>query len=158
MKTFSELLLLLVVVIILICLLFSFAQTIFSPTLNKDFLSSVCINENCFQVASAKTQSERERGLMNVGSLDKDKGTLFIFDKDGIYPFWMKNTLINLDIIWIDSNKKIVFIKENAEPCKNFICPSIVPLVKASYVLEINAGLCQEIGLKLGDELKMNIN
>ena len=89
--------------------------------------------------------------------LDKNKGMLFIFDKEGIYPFWMKNTLIPLDIIWIDSNDKVVFISQNVQPCKNLICPSIFPTVKAKYVLEVNAGVCQEIGLKVGDELTIDI-
>ena len=117
----------------------------------------VCFDKNCFVVKLAKTETERERGLMNVTQLDKNKGMLFIFEKEGDYPFWMKNTLIFLDIIWIDKNGKVVFVKENAEPClpadgageqKN--CPAINPGVQAKYVLEINAGLAQKFGIKVG--------
>ena len=89
--------------------------------------------------------------------LDKDKGMLFIFDKEGIYPFWMKNTLIPLDMIWIDSSNKVVFISQNVQPCKSLICPVIIPSASAKYVLEINAGICEELGLKIGDEVEIKI-
>ena len=93
-----------------------------------------------------------------MSTLNEDKGMLFIFDKDGIYPFWMKNTLIPLDMIWVDSSGKVVFIAQNVQPCKSLICPSVVPTVMAKYVLEINAGLCQQMGLKVGDQLKIENN
>ena len=94
---------------------------------------------------------------MNVPQMDKDKGMFFIFESEGTYPFWMKNTLIPLDIIWIDNRNKIVYIAENAQPCpaSTLICPSISPLGNAKYVLEINGGLCQALGIKAGDEVSI---
>lgn len=115
---------------------------------------SVCVKENCFTVEIAKTFAQQQLGLMNRQSLDGGKGMLFIFGKEDIYPFWMKNTLIPLDIIWIDENKNIVFIKEKAEPCKTASCPFIIPLAKAKYVLEINAGLVKEYGFVVGDRVR----
>ena len=75
----------------------------------------------------------------------------------------MANTFIPLDIIWIDENLKIVHINPNTPSCAKTgtitsLCQSYTPSVKARYVLEINGGLCKEIGLKQGDELKLNIN
>ena len=99
----------------------------------------------------AKTEAEREKGLMNRTSLDSNKGMLFIFDKEDIYSFWMKNTLIPLDMIWINQNNKVVFISKNAQPCKTLICPVITPTVNAKYVLETNAGLSGKFGFKPGD-------
>lgn len=119
---------------------------------------NVCFRNNCFSVEVAHTQQELEKGLMFRQSLDKDKGMLFVFPGEGIYPFWMKNTLIPLDIIWIDSNNKVVFIAQDVKPCKSLICPSVVPTVKANRVLEINAGICKEVGLAVGNELKINID
>jgi uncharacterized membrane protein (UPF0127 family) len=120
----------------------------------KEKLTEVCFKNNCFHVKVASTPSERERGLMFVESMKRDKGMLFVFEKQGNYFFWMKNTLIPLDIIWIDGDKKVVFIKENAQPCSGEeFCPSINPGVNALYVLELNAGMAQEIGLKLGDTI-----
>lgn len=91
------------------------------------------------------------QGLMERQSLNKNEGMLFIFKQEGIYPFWMKNTLIPLDIIWISKEKKIVFINKNSQPCGTADCPIINPGVKAKYVLEINAGISEEIGLETGD-------
>ena len=59
-----------------------------------------------------------KNGLMFRENMDSDRGMLFIFEKEGEYPFWMKNTLIPLDIIWINKDKEVVFISENAQPCE----------------------------------------
>jgi hypothetical protein len=85
------------------------------------------------------------------------EGMLFIFEKEDIYSFWMKNTLIPLDIIWLNKEGRAVFIKKNAQPCSLEICPGIVPDATALYVLEINAGKAEEIGLKIGEQLEIKI-
>lgn len=111
----------------------------------------VCIKNNCFSVEIADDPSEREIGLMERDSLDEESGMLFVFEQEGVYKFWMKNTLIPLDMIWIDGNNKIVFIKENAEPCKTDMCETFGPNGKAKCVLEINGGLAEKMKLKIGD-------
>jgi uncharacterized membrane protein (UPF0127 family) len=131
------------------------AERIFSPVTRQSASNSVCINGNCFQVELAKTETERGSGLMNRASLDENKGMLFIFEKEGIYPFWMKNTLIPLDMIWIGENNKIIFIAKNAQPCKSILCPSITPSGKAKYVLEINGGLSDKFRFNLGDQVQI---
>jgi uncharacterized membrane protein (UPF0127 family) len=113
--------------------------------------SKVCINNNCFNVELAENNYQLSRGLMFCESLAENKGMLFIFNKEAIHPFWMKNTLIALDIIWINAENKIVFISEDAQPCKTLLCPQIAPNQKARYVLEINAGLTSKLGIKIGD-------
>lgn len=163
MKMFFEVLLIIIAVIAVLFLLYSYAGVLLSPVVRQNSTGSVCIGpfgsaqdkKNCFKVELAKTASDISKGLMYRKELGKDNGMLFIFDKEGIYPFWMKNTLIPLDIIWIDKNNKVVFISQNVQPCKSLICPSVVPSAKAKYVLEINAGIAEEISLKLGDELKI---
>lgn len=107
-----------------------------------------------FLVEVADTPQSRERGLMWRKKLDRNRGMLFIFDVPGEYAFWMKNTYIPLDIIWIDENKRVVFISKNTQPhlCSN--PPVINPRVRAKYVLEVNAGISDEIKLKIGDEVK----
>jgi len=64
----------------------------------------------------------------------------------------MKNTLIPLDIIWMDKDMKVIHIEENVQPCKNDPCPSYASSIPARYVLELNAGLSAEIGLRVGDQ------
>ena len=116
-------------------------------------ISEVCLKSNCFNVEIADTSQEREMGLMNREHLAPTSGMLFVFEKEGIYNSWMKNTLIPLDMIWIDGNNKIIFIKENAQPCKTKQCESFGPDEKAKYMLEINGGLVGEMGLKVDDEV-----
>lgn len=113
--------------------------------------SQVCINGNCFDVELTVSESEKMRGLMFRESLDEDKGMLFVYDQEGIYPFWMKNTLIPLDIIWIDSDMKIVHINRNTQPCEVDVCPSIDPEKDAMYVLELNAGISEKFGFEVGN-------
>ena len=80
---------------------------------------------------------------------------LFVFEKEDVYQFWMKDTLIPLDMIWIDEGGKIVFIKENAEPCESEPCESFVPDGKAKYVLEINGGMTKLRGIDIGDSAEI---
>lgn len=120
--------------------------------------SQACFEEHCFFIEVAQTLEERQKGLMFREKLDRDKGMLFIFPAEQEASFWMKNTLIPLDIIWLNENKKVVFISENTQPCLKEKCPSINPGVKAKYVLELNAGLAEEIGLVKGDKMQLPSN
>lgn len=158
MKMVLEISLLTVAVIILVYLSFHFIGNILPQASKQNSQNQVCFGSHCFFVEIAKTPAEREKGLMNRSELDKDKGMFFIFDKEGIYPFWMENTLIPLDMIWIDINNKVVFIGSDIQPCKSLICPSVVPTGVARYVLEVNTGICKGISLKIGDQLNININ
>lgn len=113
----------------------------------------VCLKGRCFNVEIADTPDERVRGLMYRRYLPSTKGMFFVFEKEGIYPFWMKNTYIPLDIIWIDSQMRVVDIKKNVLPCSSEKCPTFIPQAKAKYVLEINANVSEKIGLNIGDKL-----
>ena len=133
-------LIMLLFIIILICL-------------NNNQNKRACFEDNCFKVEVVDNSESRAQGLMFRERLGSDEGMLFVFEKEGIYSFWMKNTLISLDIIWLDKGKRVVYIKENAATCKEKTCESIVPNKKAKYVLEVNAGKANEIGLRVGDIL-----
>ncbi len=111
----------------------------------------ICFGENCFEVEIAKTIFEKIRGLSGRKSLAENHGMLFEFSISSIYPFTMQNTLIPLDIIWIDKNKKIVDIRENNQPCRGFFCPPIIPKKLSKYVLELNAGEAKKANLEIGD-------
>lgn len=113
--------------------------------------SKVCFKQ-CFSVELAKNESERERGLMFRTSLDINSGMLFIFSESKIYNFWMKDTLIPLDMIWINENKTVVYIQENAQPCHTDDCTEYYPDKPALYVLEVNAGVVSNEGIKVGDK------
>jgi len=120
----------------------------------KQQISRVCIDGNCFEAEIADSKEEREQGLMHRESLDLDKGMLFIYKTEDIYPFWMKNTLIPLDMIWISEDLKVVSIFQNAEPCEKDPCPTIKPLKRAKYILEVNGGVVVEKGIETGDVVR----
>ena len=89
---------------------------------------------------------------MYIDTLPLNQGMLFIFDNEAIFSFWMKNTAIPLDIIWIDSHKKIVFIHHQSTP---FSEKAINPKKPALYVLEINGGLSKKGHFQVGDQVKI---
>lgn len=116
--------------------------------------TNVCIDDACFKVEIADDNNERTMGLMNRTFMDNDKGMLFVWESEGYYPFWMKNTLIPLDMIWINMDKEVIFIYENAQPCIEEPCEIIYPArINAMYVLEINGGLADELGIDVGSKL-----
>ena len=90
--------------------------------------------------------------------MDPDKGMLFIFEEARVYPFWMKNTKIPLDIIWLDDRRKIVHIEKNVQPCQHDPCPNYDPMTNAMYVLEVNAGLTDEKNIQVGHVARFNLN
>ncbi len=89
---------------------------------------------------------------MNREYLADDEWMLFVFDKPGIYSFWMKNTLIALDIIWLDEDYNIIYISSDTPPCKSDPCPWYWPKQSAQYVFEINGGLSQKLWIKTWDK------
>lgn len=95
----------------------------------------------------------RAQGLMFRSSLGSDRGMLFLFPRTEVYPFWMKNTLIPLDILWIDESGAIVDIARDVPPCGADPCPSYPPKAAARFVLELAAGQAAARGLKNGDRL-----
>jgi hypothetical protein len=105
----------------------------------------------------AATDEERQRGLMFREKLLPDQGMLFVFEEEGLYSFWMKNTLISLDMLWINKDRRIVHIARNVPPCKEDPCPSYSPERPGLYVLELAAGAADRLGLKLFDRLEFTL-
>lgn len=138
-------------IIIIIFIIFFLAY--FFYLFNKNY-TQACIKHKCFSLELAKTSAEKEKGLMFRTFLPENKGVLFVYQDSGIRSFWMKNTLIPLDIIWIDKNNKIVSIK-TAYPC-NETCPSINPWKESKYVLEINSGISEKYNFSVGDKVEIN--
>lgn len=99
------------------------------------------------RVELARTEAERERGLMYRNHLDPDAGMLFVFDREGPLTFWMKNTLIPLDMIFIGSDRRIVGIVDDAVPQTE--TPRRVNGT-SRYVLEIGGGMSRRLGVAAG--------
>jgi uncharacterized protein len=119
----------------------------------NESLSKACFGAECFYVELAVTPEERARGLMFREYLAPDRGMLFIYPDEGVHYFWMKNTLIPLDMVWINGNREVISISKDAQPCQTSQCPSIGPGQKVQYVLELNGGTSDEIGLAIGDKI-----
>ena len=96
----------------------------------------------------------RAEGLMYRDRLEPGTGMLFLFPQDDFLAFWMKNTRIPLDMIFIDSQRRIVGIEENVPPCKFDPCPSYGPDAMSRYVLEVSGGVAKQHNLKAGDVLR----
>lgn len=118
--------------------------------------TGVCFRDACFKVETVEGEKDISIGLMYREKLDADEGMLFLFPDEDRHSFWMRNTLIPLDIIWLDKDKKVVFLKEGAEPCKEEICETFKPDKNALYVLEINKGAVKEKGLQVGDAVQFD--
>lgn len=103
-------------------------------------LQPLQIGDQQFFVEIADTPDERQMGLMHRESMPANQGMLFVWPEEGSRNFWMKNTLIPLDMIWINTNREIVDIKA-AEPCKVEDCPTYPGGGPAQFVLELNQGV-----------------
>lgn len=121
--------------IILSFIIIVITNKITSQAQTKEFT----IGKTTLTVEIADTDSEREQGLSGRKNLPKDQGMLFVLDEPGQYGFWMKDMNFPIDIVWLDSHKKIIGITKNLQPNsypKIFMSP-----LGTKYVLELNPGL-----------------
>lgn len=98
----------------------------------------------------ADDDAQRQQGLMYRTKMKDNQGMLFVFDKSELQNFWMKNTIISLDIIYVDEDFNIVTIHRNTEPYSESQIPSFK---KAKYVVEVNAGYCSRHQINEGDRI-----
>jgi uncharacterized membrane protein (UPF0127 family) len=106
----------------------------------------------------AATAESRTRGLMERATLPADKGMLFLFETAQPLSFWMFNTLIPLDMIFANAQRRITTIHAAVPPCRPpSRCPSYVSDGLAQFVLEVNAGTAAKAGIAIGDELHWSL-
>ncbi|KAF1711992.1 ACR family protein [Pseudoxanthomonas kalamensis DSM 18571] len=112
-----------------------------------------------YQVEIADEEPERQRGLMFRDRMDDDHGMLFIHDFEEPLGYWMKNTRIPLDILYFDSQRKLVAQQRDVPPCSaGNACPTYPSGKPARYVLELNAGQAARLQLENGAELGLSKN
>ncbi|MBT8184333.1 MAG: DUF192 domain-containing protein [Eudoraea sp.] len=114
----------------------------------KEATDSVVVQLN---IEIADSDYETQTGLMYRESMAEHQGMLFIFPEEAMRSFYMKNTKIPLDIIYIDRELRISSIQKNAKPLDESGLPSDAP---AQYVLEVNAGLADKWNLEIGDRIE----
>lgn len=125
----------------------------------KATLAKLEINGHILKVEIADTQSKRSKGLGGRSNLPEDQGMLFVFDRADKYPFWMKGLKFPLDFIWIRGDQ-VLDILPNVQPPEDGQLDESLPIyqsrVEIDKVLEINGGVAEKLGLKIGDTVKIN--
>ena len=112
-------------------------------------IGTIKIDDQVLQVQIADTEPRRVRGLMFQEQLPYDQGMIFVYDEPGFYSLWMLNMQFPLDMIWFDSDGKVVHIEENVPPCKSALetvtCTGVNPGEnEALYILEVTAGFVDQ--------------
>lgn len=109
-----------------------------------------------FSTELATTEAAREHGLMARRQLPAGHAMLFVFTDEAPRGFWMKNTLVALDILYFDAERRLVSIQRDVPPCKADPCPIYPSAAPARYVLEVAAGTARRIGATAGDRLTIH--
>jgi uncharacterized membrane protein (UPF0127 family) len=117
-------------------------------------MATVVVAETPFTVEIAETDAQKAHGLMGRESLPENAGMWFVFDEPVQEQFWMKDTLIPLDMIFVGDDMKIVSIVKNAKPLSEELISSTAPY---KFVLEVNGGLADKYGFKVGDAVEKRI-
>lgn len=113
-------------------------------------------SRTCFEIEIADTAEKQTRGLMERTQLDDNQGMLFVFDQPQQRAFWMKNTLIPLDMIWIDDTNHVIGITTLASPCENDPCPLYQIQSPSQLVLEIPGGRAINARITPGDKITIH--
>ncbi len=103
-----------------------------------------------FRLYLAETPGQRSRGLMYVRDMAPDDGMLFIYERPAQISMWMRNTVIPLDMLFVDADGQILNIERSTTPHSRRSIPSAGP---ARYVVEVNAGVTAELGMRAGTRL-----
>ncbi len=123
--------------------------------IHRENIKYVKIAGQNIKVDLAVTEKTRAQGLSGRKELKENEGMLFFFNRSGNYPFWMKDMNFPIDIIWINKNKEVIYIKKDARP---ELYPEIYRPEKndqnAKYILEIVSGFSDKNNLKIGDKIE----
>jgi len=106
--------------------------------------------KSAIEIEIADDNDQRTTGLMFRNKMAEDQGMLFIFPSETLQSFWMKNTILSLDILFVNSKMEIVKIHKNTTPYSEQSYPSLKP---AQYVVEVIAGYCERHGIEGGDKI-----
>jgi uncharacterized membrane protein (UPF0127 family) len=119
---------------------------------------TIYIQDKPFFTEIADTPEKHAKGLMFRTHIRADYAMLFVFAEEETRSFWMKNTLIPLDIIYLNSDRQIVGMHCSVPPCGSDPCPSYTSALPARYVVEIRGGLAKTLKLKIGDKIFIPID
>ena len=120
-------------------------------------MTRISIGKVRLRALIADTVLKRMIGLMYRDSLPKNLCMLFVFNSDGRPGIWMRNMHFPIDILWLDSRKRIVDIFEDARPCHGLACETMYPSGEARYVIEANSGFARRKKLRIGAKASFRI-
>ncbi|MBI3413161.1 MAG: DUF192 domain-containing protein [Candidatus Aenigmarchaeota archaeon] len=127
------------------------------PTDEKIIYFSSGVSNTTLLVKIADTEESRNKGLMFVEKLGRNEGMLFVFSDERQRAFWMKDTLVHLDMIFVASNGTVVGVVENAEPCRQELCRTYSVNALSQYVVEVNAGFARKNNISPGSVAVSNL-
>lgn len=130
--------------VIIIASGFAYVATHFQKTVE------VRLGSGVYNLQIARDSASQEKGLSGVESLRPDGGLLMVFDRESNWQIWMKDMKIPIDIVWLDSNKKVVDIVQNASPDAGELA-QFAPKKPALYVVELAAGSVKQSGIRLNE-------
>jgi uncharacterized protein len=139
----------LIIVLGFILFYFLLHKNVSENVLKTEDINFVKIGGQKIKVELASTSEKQEKGLSGREKIGENEGMLFIFENSGIHLFWMKDMNFPIDIIWLNKEKKIVFLKENVLPTT--FPESFSGEKDSKYVLEVFAGFSKKNNLKLGE-------
>lgn len=142
-----------VLVLLVIVLVIGAVVTLILPQFVSD--TTVKVGDGVFNASVAKTSAERTKGLSGVSKLSSNQALLMVFPSDGKWQIWMKDMKIPLDIVWLNQDKKVVYIVEAALPSDSTHV-IFTPKVDAKYVVELTAGTVVTKAIKLGQIASFN--
>lgn len=142
-------------VVLVLALVGATATYILWPQLQPH--ATVRIGDAVFAAKVAKTPEEREKGLSGTSNLRQDQAMLLVYEDDGKWPIWMKDMNYPIDIVWLDKDKKIVYIVKNAPP-ESYPYESFTPKQEARYVLELPAGIAGKKSIIIGASASFDEN
>ena len=135
-----------------------YGQKVYALNADNVSSSSVKIKDLIVYVDLAKTPEQQAKGLSIKNTLNENEGMLFIFDTPKEYSFWMKDMKFPIDIMWIGSDNKIVYIEKNLQPCAFFLfCTSYSPHANSKYVLEVPSNYTAKNSIVIGDRVDFSI-
>jgi len=143
-----------IVVIIFVALVVGFLSqnNNFSQKIGGQDIKFTKIAGQTLKIELALTLKEQEQGLSGRKTLAPDEGMLFVFSKPSVNYFWMKDMNFPIDMIWLDENLKVIYLKKEAQP--ESYPETFGPGVDNSYVLEVSAGFSEKNNLKEGDSIE----
>lgn len=140
-----------VLLLVLVC-----CQCAASP--GRDRFMTIYVLDRPFRVEIADTPEKHALGLMYRRALKSDFGMLFVFAEEEVRSFWMKNTLVALDMIFMNSAGQVIAMHESAPPCTADPCPNYESDLPARYVLEVAGGTAKRLKLQVGDKIFIPID